>query len=52
VERIEHIRWVCNHVYQNLMKHCPHSRERSLAITKLEEALMWANKAIVFEEQP
>ena len=24
----------------------PHSRERSLAITKLEEAIMWANKAV------
>lgn len=26
----------------------PESRERSLAITKLEEAAMWANKAIAF----
>lgn len=26
----------------------PKSRETSLAITKLEEAAMWANKAIVF----
>lgn len=25
---------------------CPASRERSLAITKLEEAVMWANKSI------
>lgn len=25
---------------------CPHSRERSLAITKLEEAVMWANAGI------
>jgi hypothetical protein len=27
----------------------PVSRERSLALTKLEEAAMWANKAIVYE---
>lgn len=26
----------------------PNCRERSLAITKLEECSMWANKAIVF----
>jgi hypothetical protein len=26
--------------------HCPASREKSLAITKLEEAVMWANAAI------
>lgn len=25
---------------------CPSSRERSLAMTKLEEAVMWANSAI------
>ena len=25
---------------------CPDSREQSLAITKLEEAVMWANAAI------
>lgn len=26
--------------------YCPPSRERSLAITKIEEAVMWANAAI------
>lgn len=25
---------------------CPNSRERSLAITKVEEAIMWANASI------
>ena len=25
---------------------CPNSREKSLAMTKLEEAIMWANAAI------
>lgn len=29
---------------------CPDSREKSLAITKLEEAVMWANAAIARRE--
>lgn len=29
---------------------CPSSRERSLAITKLEEAVMWANASIARNE--
>ena len=29
---------------------CPDSREKSLAITKLEESLMWADKSIAVNE--
>lgn len=29
---------------------CPNSRERSLAFTKLEEAVMWANASIARNE--
>ncbi len=29
---------------------CPDSREKSLAIAKLEEAIMWANAAIARKE--
>ena len=29
---------------------CPESRERSLAMTKLEECVMWANAAIARNE--
>ncbi len=29
---------------------CPESRERSLAMTKLEEAVMWANASIARNE--
>lgn len=27
-------------------EHCPESRESALAITKIEEAIMWANASI------
>jgi len=30
---------------------CPDSREKSLAITKIEEAIMWANAAIARDDQ-
>lgn len=30
----------------NILANCPESRERSLAITKLEEVVMWANASI------
>jgi len=33
-----------------ITEHCPNSRERSLAITNLENAVMWANKAIACNE--
>ena len=29
---------------------CPESRERSLALTKIEEAVMWANASIARNE--
>lgn len=29
-----------------VLKDCPESRERSLALTKIEEAVMWANASI------
>ena len=31
---------------QSLISQCPESRELSLALTSLEEAVMWANAAI------
>lgn len=33
-----------------ILENCPSSRERSLALTKLEEAVMWANAAIARNE--
>lgn len=37
-------------VAKQFCKMCPESRERSLALTKLEEAVMWANAAIARNE--
>ena len=37
--------------FANLIdQECPESREKSLAFTKLEEAVMWANAAIARNE--
>lgn len=33
-----------------IMECCPSSRERSVALTNLEQAVMWANKAIACNE--
>lgn len=39
-------------VFANQMLHeCPESRELSLALTKLEEVVMWANAAIARNEK-
>lgn len=38
------------HVALLIKGHTPKSREQSLAITKLEEAVMWANAAIARNE--
>lgn len=35
-----------------LTQNCPASRELSLALTALQEALMWANAAIAVNESP
>ena len=49
VERITAIRELCKSLHAALWNKVAVSRERSLALTKLEEVSMWANKAIVFE---
>ena len=37
-------------LYNALLQEIPDSRERSLAITKLQEVRMWANAGIVFDQ--
>ena len=49
-ERYEAIRHKCSMLAAYICEKCPESRERSLALTKLEEAVMWANAAIARNE--
>jgi len=50
VERYGTIREVAKHFAHIIDKDCPNSREKSLAMTKLEEAVMWANASIARNE--
>jgi len=45
-EIYEELRLEARKLADRIAEHCPASRERSLAITKLEEAVMWANASI------
>ena len=49
-ERYIHIRDSAKRLAVLLHAHCPPSRERSLALTKLEESVMWANASIARNE--
>lgn len=49
VRRIELIRHECANLLYLMETEIKSCRERSLAITKLEEVSMWANKAVAFE---
>lgn len=44
--RHEAVREACKRAATELYSVAPDCRERSLAMTKLEEAMMWANAAI------
>ena len=49
-KRYEAIRGVAKQVALMIDDFCPNSREKSLALTKLEEAVMWANASIARNE--
>lgn len=51
VNSIELLRDVAQALGVAIIEHTPSSREQSLAITKLEEVVMWGVKAIVMEEE-
>lgn len=50
VERYSAIREAVLPLALGLCQSCPESRELSLALTKLEECVMWANAAIARNE--
>jgi len=45
-----HIRAEAKSMAEVLAELCPDSREKALALTKLEECVMWANAAIARNE--
>ncbi|WP_254778351.1 Acb2/Tad1 domain-containing protein [Aneurinibacillus thermoaerophilus] len=45
-ERHDKVRALCKELAYEIELLCPQSRERSVAMTKLEEVMMWANAAI------
>jgi hypothetical protein len=49
-ERYETLRRCALHFADLIVEVAPASREQSLALTKLEEAIMWANAAIARNE--
>jgi hypothetical protein len=48
--RYESLRTEARTLAHMIYDECPESRERSLALTKLEEAVMWANASIARNE--
>ena len=50
VDRYAHLRDVARSFAKEVMHCAPPSREQSLALTKIEEAVMWANAAIARNE--
>lgn len=49
-ERYETIREIAKGFAMFIDENCPDSREKSLALTKLEESVMWANASIARNE--
>ena len=49
-QRYEQIRAMARAMAIQILTACPPSRERSLALTKLEESVMWSNSAIARNE--
>lgn len=42
---------LAQYIYSYVVISIPHTRERSIALTKIEEVVFWINKAISIEEE-
>lgn len=51
-QRYGALRGIAKNLAGAIEEFCPASRERSLAMTKLREAVMWANASIACNEKP
>ena len=51
IERMKEIRKMARALAGRLIESCPPSRERALALTNLEQSVMWANASIVRNEK-
>ena len=49
-ERYNKLRESAKDLAYLIQDHCPDSREKSLAITNLQQAVMWANASIAINE--
>ena len=49
-EKYEELRGLAKSLAYRITNLCPPSRERSLALTSLEESIMWANASIARNE--
>jgi hypothetical protein len=49
-ERYERLREMAKALAYGIDDCCPESREKSLAMTKLKESIMWANASIAINE--
>jgi hypothetical protein len=50
LKKINALREGFSNLERLIVEHCPNSRHKSVAITQLETAAMWAIKAVVFND--
>lgn len=51
LKRVKDLNVAARYLEHRINELCPKGRERKIALQKLEEVMMWANKAIAFEVQ-
>ena len=49
LKRIRDVNVAARYLEYRINELCPKGRERKIALQRLEEVMMWANKAIAFE---